>query len=66
MQRDPATLEILGSTASDDNKSVLLGNLYMTSTGNKAGAVGRAAECQTVSTRLLPTCQRCALLAAFF
>ena len=34
--RDPSTLEVLGSSSSDENKALLMSNLYMTA-GNKSG-----------------------------
>ena len=36
--RDPSSLEVLGSSSSDENKTLLTSSLYMT--GNKTGGAG--------------------------
>ena len=37
--RDPSTLEVLGSSSSDENKTMLTSNLYMTANKTKTGYV---------------------------
>ena len=50
MGRDPSTLEVLGSSSSDENKSLLMSNLYMTA-ANKSGefASSNAAWCYQIA-----------------